>query len=137
MSKFKLSIKSKTDGVEFDLLHPETGEPIVSDGKKATFVVYGSASDKNKEFEKQMADKYIAQQKFGKKVELKQEDIEKQAIARRVALCGGIKNIPTAEGLIDVVASEDLIELFKDPEAEWIVKQVAAKQDDDSNFIVG
>jgi len=138
---FKLSsLKAKTAATPVVLTNPKTGEPIVDEdsGKEVAVYVYGKASKQYRDFNDSRLKSALEKSKKAGKIaaqnELTVEKIRKETIDFAVAMTSHIANMESEDGKA-VDSPETIRAVYEDPEFYWVLDQVNAAIENDSNFI--
>lgn len=136
---FKLSsLKAKTEATPVTLTHPQTGDPILTDDKKEVKVhVFGKASKKHRDFSDSRLKSALEKQKKQGKItpqELTVEKIRSESIEFAVAMSSHIENMEGEDGK-PINSPEAFKTIYENPEYYWLLDQVNAAIENDSNFI--
>lgn len=129
-------LKAKTKAVAVDLFLPNGDELLDEDGKtQAQAFVFGQASTQYRDFEKAKGEKLLERMSKGKKNNITSFDsLRKDSLALVVACTEKITVIETDEG--DALDNPVTIEaVLSDPQFGWLLDQVSAAINDQSNFI--
>lgn len=134
---FKISaLKAKTNSVPVAVKHPVTGEDLVDDQGKVVYVyLYGKASKQYRDFNDARLKKALEQQKIAKKItppDLTVDKIRKDAIEFSVACSDHIDMVDDNDQEINT--AEAFTKLYSDPDFYWLLDQVNAAIENDSNF---
>lgn len=137
---FKLSsLKAKTSATPVVLTNPKTGEPILDEkDQEVAAYVFGKASKKYRDFNdgrlKSALDKSKKAGKIAAQNELTVDKIRTETIDFAVAMTSHIANMEGEDGgALD--NPEAIRAVYEDPEFYWVLEQVNAAIENDSNFI--
>ena len=136
---FKLSsLKAKTEATSVVLTHPQTGDNLVNDeGKEITIHVFGKASKKHRDFSDSRLKSALEKQKKAGKItaqELTVEKIRSESVEFAVAMSSHIENMEGDDGK-PINTPEAFKVIYENPEYYWLLDQVNAAIENDSNFI--
>ena len=136
---FKLSsLKAKTEATPVNLTHPQTGENLVDDkGNEIKVHVFGKASKKHRDFSDSRLKSALEKQKKSGKItpqELTVEKIRSESIEFAVAMSSHIENM-VGDDDKPINSPEAFKTIYENPEYYWLLEQVNAAIENDSNFI--
>ncbi len=136
---FKLSsLKAKTEATPVVLTHPQTGDNLVNDeGKEITIHVFGKASKKHRDFSDSRLKAALEKQKKNGKIapqELTVEKIRSESIEFAVAMSSHVEGMEGEDGKA-INTPEAFKVIYENPEYYWLLDQVNAAIENDSNFI--
>jgi len=126
-------LSSNVEPVEMELLHPTTGQPLESDGKKIKFSLVGSDSPAYLKAERAVTNARLqAAQRLGKRGKVTSEVIEDGALDILAASTTGWTPFQF-KGELFTFSNANAKRLYK--EAQWIREQVDAFVHDRGNFL--
>ena len=133
---FKISnFKANSQAVAVNLRHPETGEDLINDeGTPVQAFVYGKASKKHRDLTDARLQKAIVAGKDKNKApEITVDKIRKEGLEWAVGLTSKITGIVDDDGN-EIDTPETITAVLSNPDYYWVLDQINAAIENDSNF---
>jgi hypothetical protein len=121
------------EAVEMHLMHPVTNQVLTTDaGEPMTLLVVGTDSEECRKVDREITDRRLKSQAFGRKIKVSAEQIEAESFERTIACIVGFKNIIVKSDPLEYSKKsvKDLLKTFP-----WLRRQVEEFIDDQANFI--
>jgi len=127
----KLGTSLSDDGVEMQVRHPGTGQPI-----EGMFITLrGSNSDAVRKAQRRIADRYLKERNQGRRT-LSQDELENDSIEILVAAVAGWRGEAwKLNGEALPYSPDNARKVFSDKKFAWLERQCRAFFAEDSNFI--